>query len=52
MLLSLASILLAFWCIGMATSTSFGGLIYLALFVSGVAFFLRVLMAASGSFSR
>ena len=45
-------ILLAVWGIGMATSHTMGGLIHVALFFAGLAFFLRILTVTSLSYSR
>lgn len=44
--------LILIWGIGVATSHTMGGLIHVALFVAGLAFFLRILTAASLSYTR
>ena len=52
MLLTIATTLLAFWGLGVATSHTLGGFIHVALFFAGVALFLRFLTVSSQSYSR
>lgn len=52
MLLTLSSSLLVGWSVLLFTGHPFGEWVHLALFFAGVAFFVRVLMAASLSYSR
>ena len=52
MLLTISIMLVAVWGLGIATSHTLGGFIHVAVFFAGVAIFLRILTAASRSYSR